>query len=203
MKPTLERKPIDLEDFDEVRLEAWRLLGYEHETRSHQLEAALQKLAIAPFTPQSVARYKAAKVSRARASFADGMFGFAWMFSVIAAGCGLAGIPIWTAGGPVVPLVICAGMSIASAFAIGVAWAFKDVRSGNVWQRVKIKDYRQPVPEFALQTAVDVARACPDVVISIDELQESADPFLVASIGEAHYYLEVWNEKDFKQERVA
>jgi hypothetical protein len=70
------------------------------------------------------------------------------------------------------------------------------------WEVVCIKGYHLPIPEFALQTAIDVKTACPEVALFIEELRTTKDPFLVAKLGGETYYLEVWNEPGFKQERV-
>jgi hypothetical protein len=87
-----------------------------------------------------------------------------------------------------------------------------------VWFCQEIHSYREPVPEFALETAVSVcdiagATGCisgkpSDVSICIDSLVEVStgsygDPFLVAEFKNVKFYLEVWNEPNFHGHREA
>ena len=76
------------------------------------------------------------------------------------------------------------------------------------WRRITLSSYGKPVPEFALQTAVDIAEhtGTSEVDFYIDQLvvnERTLDPFLVVRCKKdtTDYYLEVWNEPKFKQER--
>ena len=60
------------------------------------------------------------------------------------------------------------------------------------------------VPEFALQTAVDLKERCPKASFYIEELGiklRRLDPFLVVEYAGLRYYVEVWNEPNFEQKR--
>lgn len=74
------------------------------------------------------------------------------------------------------------------------------------WHRNRIQDYSDPIPEFALQTACDMKKEFPDMEFHIDSLVKGRaykDPFLVGYWNHQEFYLEVWNEPDYKQERIA
>jgi hypothetical protein len=79
------------------------------------------------------------------------------------------------------------------------------------WRSIPMKGYSAPIPEIALATAMEVHQRVPKVTFAIEELvverQKSSpiidDPFLVAILGNERYYLEVWEEPGYKQERMA
>lgn len=79
------------------------------------------------------------------------------------------------------------------------------------WGLSKISEYREPVPQFVLNKAIQIKEAVPQCDIFIEYLNESPDPFLVAQIrkekiydwGKCHevvesYYVEVWDEPKFE-----
>jgi len=71
------------------------------------------------------------------------------------------------------------------------------------WVAVSIKKFKKPVPEFALQTALDIKERCPEIEFEIEELTPTPCPFLVAVLPDgSRYHLEVWNEPDFKKPRT-
>lgn len=73
------------------------------------------------------------------------------------------------------------------------------------WVQIPIDKYPKKIPEFALDTALRVKTAFPDCSIFIEEIDaiKIIDPFLVVYEGNNFYYLEVWNELSYKQERMA
>jgi hypothetical protein len=74
------------------------------------------------------------------------------------------------------------------------------------WVECDLKRYDEPVPEFALATAVELHQRVPGIEFRIDEFRveaKSRDPFLVAVFKGECYYLEVWDEPGYKQERKA
>jgi hypothetical protein len=112
--------------------------------------------------------------------------------------------------------VACAGITTASggeALAISIFTAitgstfiaFFIVEHTLRWDMDTIASYRRPIPEFALQTAVDIRDAHPDAELLICELAENRtvrDPFLVLRLPDGRdLYLEVWNEPGFKRAR--
>ena len=77
---------------------------------------------------------------------------------------------------------------------------------GPRWNRVKIADYKDPIPEFVLNKAIQVKRAIPDALIFVESLEDYSDPFLViaskhpsySSLTEEEYWVEVWAEPRFE-----
>jgi hypothetical protein len=70
------------------------------------------------------------------------------------------------------------------------------------WRRVLLGDCQSEVPLFALRKAVQVKKGCPEAMIEVDELIEQKkliDPFLVATLDDETYYLEVWKEPKFEE----
>jgi len=78
---------------------------------------------------------------------------------------------------------------------------------GPAWQKSPIEEYKQPIPEFVLNKAIQIKKAYPDCQIVIEHLNESPDPFLIVRTPVAKYsynepaesyYVEVWNEPKFE-----
>ncbi len=74
------------------------------------------------------------------------------------------------------------------------------------WAEVPIGRYHAAIPEFAMQTLVDLRRECPRAEFMIVEIiynrMPIGGPFLAAKDESGEFYLEVWNEPKFVQERV-
>ncbi len=81
------------------------------------------------------------------------------------------------------------------------------VIDGWTWNTIWLANYSKPIPEFALQTAIDIAGKFPDMVqrLYVVELQRdsrTADPFLAAVLpGGQELFLEVWDEPGFRRAR--
>lgn len=92
---------------------------------------------------------------------------------------------------------------LITGFVACVVETFIDNRK---WVHQPLKGYTDQVPEFALQTAVDLRPALgAGFEFGVCELTHVPDPFLTmksSSTGRI-YYLEVWNEPNYKQERYA
>ena len=75
------------------------------------------------------------------------------------------------------------------------------------WQRVAIKEYKQPIPEHVLAKAVEVKQQMPECEIWVESLEDHPDPFLIVAGGpakyswkkpEEYYYLCAWSEPKFE-----
>lgn len=79
------------------------------------------------------------------------------------------------------------------------------------WRLTKLREYKQPVPEFVLQKAIEIKRELPEAEFYIDQL--AVDPFLIVSLveiadhaincereldSETAAYVEVWAEPKFE-----
>jgi len=77
-------------------------------------------------------------------------------------------------------------------------------RTRREWKRVSIAEFSGNVPEFALRKALQLKAHGAN--IRIDYLEETSeavphplpDPFLVAILGDEAYYIDVWDEKEYK-----
>lgn len=67
------------------------------------------------------------------------------------------------------------------------------------WSHQQLQSYKQPIPEFVIRKAIQIADACPEVTFFVQSLTESPDPFLIARVGEEVYYIEAWAEPRFEE----
>lgn len=74
-----------------------------------------------------------------------------------------------------------------------------DYRFFHYWESVDLNRYRDPIPEFVLHKAIQLKKELPEVTFSVQVLQGTPDPFLLAKLGyEDHAYIEVWAEPKFE-----
>lgn len=73
------------------------------------------------------------------------------------------------------------------------------------WATDPISEYRQPIPEFAIDTALQIKQAIPEAEFSIEYFVHWAkdDPFLSFKVPgvQRRFVVEVWDEPDFEAER--
>lgn len=197
--------------------EAEEVLGYQrlshHEQALRQLsrlEETLATLGVRPFTQQSVDKYKR-RCERivtplwgrlANASFAAGFLLVLLAFPSLI----LSSLLSWAS----------ISFYLAAAALLGTVAGLSGLVLGNFrlrerrWVMHELGSYTEPVPEFALQTALDIKRLNPEVefcICSLEERRVVIDPFLVMRVREnglrRDYYLEVWNESAFCGTREA
>ena len=216
----LERKPFSCDLVTEngeschaeLADEAFQLLSYATtQSKSRRLVALKQTLAdldIRPFTEESVEAYKKS-CEIAPNSVMAAIVNFASGFGLIAA---VVCLPILVISA--VTLHVSLSFYLALAVLIGGGSLIASAAIGDrflverVWMMYDIAHYTEPVPEFALQTAVDIKKRHPEVSFYICSLEENRmvlDPFLVMRVPEGtwyqDYYLEVWSEPRFSGER--
>jgi hypothetical protein len=197
--------------------EAQAMLGYNGlyqerlKTRQRKsLRRTLIDLDVRPFTRASVEAYKrscelAGSRRLAEAALAGLVVGMlmslvSLLVLVFSALLGFASVAFYAA------LVFLAGTTAA------VACGMMESRYSRerTWTMRELSLYAEPIPQFALQTAVDVKKAHPEVEFYVCTLEENrvvVDPFLVmrsrAGDEVREYYLEVWNESKFRGRREA
>lgn len=111
-----------------------------------------------------------------------------------------------------VPLVVLSVLTIV-LFIIGIVKLLdSDERGSRIkrdWRRLTLSQYEAqggPIPEFVLSKAIEIKESLPEVTLSIEHLFEGVekidrptrDPFLVASLDDEAYYIDVWNEKEYE-----
>ena len=209
----LERKicePLEVEEVDQALAdEASELLHYQNAKQSlahagQSLRKAMKELDIRPFTIESIKKYKSKQLWKANirvykaaaVGFGAAILGAAIMSATIAYGVAAWGVP-----GVVLAIIGTIG---------GLACILSnDPPKGlerRSWQREWLSGTSVAVPEFALQTAIDIKKRVPGVLFAVEHLAEvrnpiQADPFLVAIFNGEAFYLEVWNEPGYKQQR--
>jgi hypothetical protein len=218
----LAERACQLLRYDEARKQLKRATTAQRVRE--RLRGSLEKHDIRPFATESVERYKAAQLAAVDGPFVAAMRWWAQSYSGMVACC----------GGAIATLVLliisavfssaaCLGMSLLTLLLAGsvlVAFAISNsIDSRYEWVTSPLSLYRRPIPEYALQTAVDIASDCPDVQIRVDELvyippaeqrrarQRALDPLLYILLPAAdsdtqRLYLEVWNEPRFDVPRV-
>ncbi|QDU77761.1 hypothetical protein Pan97_48400 [Bremerella volcania] len=202
---------------DELAEEASELLGYtllakkkREARRQRTLEQTLAEYDIRPFTPESVRKYKQAcevNPSRFWPTIVESVIGLSFTLAMGALGglffsallmntmlsfyCALTVI-----GGVLVGIVFgcCSGAGIVQ----------------RKWRLRELASYTEPIPEYALQTALDIKKKHSGVSFYVDVLEENhivVDPFLVMRVQSGNViqdcYIEVWNESAFCGEREA
>jgi len=215
---TLLRKAavVPVSDYDEgtavLAEKSHKLLGY-YELKYHlakekdrvscgNMVEVLNKMQVFPYDKASVKKYKkrteflfrfSGKALIGTIYDAIGLFCFASLILTAISCC-------WfSAGFWVATSAICTVVSFIVVIATGDK--VKDYKAK--WKKIPIKDYDKLIPEFALQTAVDLKERIPSVSIYIEELivnEVPRDPFLVATDASGNeFYLEVWNEPKFRK----
>ncbi len=73
------------------------------------------------------------------------------------------------------------------------------------WFTTPINEYDQPIPEFAIDTALRIKQAIPEATFSIEHFvhRRTEDPFLSFRVPgvQRRFVVEVWDEPDFTAER--
>ena len=73
-----------------------------------------------------------------------------------------------------------------------------DYRFFHYWENVDLNRYREPIPEFVLNKAIQIKKRLPSVKFYVQTLEGQPDPFLLAKVGDEHAYIEVWEEPKFE-----
>lgn len=189
---------------------------------STTMRQTLHELAIDPFTYASVRSYKEEQLAKNKwrdvwhkrcENITDGLFctsavgmammlvviiamSFCWLLGVVAAShIGLGAM----AGAVVISLMVLTSLS---ASGIG-----SRLKVSPQWDKIRLADYKHPIPEFVLQTVADVREKHPSCSFYVDALTfrtRPCDPFLVVWCGDEgrELYIEVWNESYQKQREV-
>jgi hypothetical protein len=195
----LEKPTLPAEDMAFVQ-EVRSVLGFEILDNPHT--EIFDKIGLYPFTEASVQEYKDAMIKKASAGqwstkqtgiISTGSFLACVICIVLGMFCGVhnsVGLG-WGLGGLAIFFLLC----------VIYFGSLETARKVYFWNLMHLKDYQGKVPEYALQTALDIRKYSKEGYIGIDHLEEHTDPFLVWRIGGKQYHLEVWNEPTYKQQR--
>ncbi|MBI2096045.1 MAG: hypothetical protein HYT43_00160 [Candidatus Taylorbacteria bacterium] len=209
-------------------------LDYRHPNAIAQNEettlcTALRTAGIRPLNEKSVERYKTEMLHKHSPSWVSRSMAYEepvplYVFGSFAAAGVMAAMVVLVAGGVYlwadkvdsarIGLIIlkstiiflgCGTVATLMAFLAGIG------RRVCGWKTLSLGEYsrlKKAVPEFALQTAVEVhQRSGGKVFFFVEEFEVERrvmDPFLIAQGPEGDtYYLEVWDEPGFKRKRKA
>lgn len=101
--------------------------------------------------------------------------------------------------------VILFGISIAAC--TGVASDMTNKKVSRKWSRCEISRYNQLIPAHILSKVLEINKALPDASFHVDCLVKEVeyevpirlqDPFLLVTLGQESFYLDVWEEPEFE-----
>jgi hypothetical protein len=157
-----------------------------------------------PFTPESVRDYQR-RLSPVRGYVAE--MRTLWPGLVLVGVCSLIVGFIFMGTGSAPPitwgtlLLVAVGCTL-EIVRLGVKYPGLLSGARRIWVRRSFSEIAFPVPEFVLQTACDLKEKLPNAYLAVEYLESTADPFLILRYQKADYYMEVWSESKYKQERI-
>jgi hypothetical protein len=196
--------------------EAQSVLGYSKLATAlvvpDALMFGLRKLGIEPLVRSGVDDYKKKK---ARPGMWSGhKEALVWLGISLALGCGVAPVALRSSNHAQDTLlfvlsfasIVLALVSLIRAIYCGWALEARGHRTVREWRFSLVSNYEGTIPEFVLSKALQIKGEVPSACLKIESLYESEektwrpapDPFLVASLGNESYYIDVWDEKEYE-----
>lgn len=92
---------------------------------------------------------------------------------------------------------------LAQEFQVASEYQWNSLPNAS-WDSTEIEKYKEPIPEFVLNKALQIKQAFPGAAICIEHFSATRDPFLVVKRMEGDYrakelyYVEVWEEPKFE-----
>lgn len=221
----LERQPFSWyavsgsadSDWQELAEESHEILGYpvlakmQAKRQNYQsLHDTMAELDVRPFTDISVRAYKEACETRPN-RFLAGIVSAASTLSVLTVAFGIPALMIFALFmKPQASFGVAIAMLCSGGLLVITEWIANRFFVERKWVRYELGSYDEPIPEFALQTALDIKKRHKNVSFFVDALEESrlvVDPFLVMRVQiDGHirdFYVEVWSESKFHGTREA
>lgn len=192
-------------------------LGYHKLANAIALPGALlfklRELGIEPLDSQQVNAYKKSKETRSMYSGTKKTIMFilgliACVSNAIGLDCSFPGdhAPGWAVG----LFVACILGGIACGISVIVCFVAEQIGQGTrtltFWDGANISSYSGSIPEHALSKALEIREAIPTASFTIEYLIEDTetkrrplpDPFLLVTYGQESYFIDVWDEKEYK-----
>ncbi len=215
-RETLEVLPDELPKNINILNFAEKELGYMGvKVKTQRAEAPLAKalhtMGCRPFTEQSIQKYKE-KLNK-KVEWDNSFAWINWFFGVRVVLFCILFAKIWSlasnpSGGREFAIVFSSLFYITFEIIWNCIKMSKRTKKQGTWHSWHLNGYIREIPEFVLETAVEVKQRCPKVVFYIEEFfvidkieKKLVDPFLIAELGNEKYYLEVWDEPTFKGQR--
>lgn len=195
--------------------DVYQKLGYTALKRSishSQVITLLQQAEISPFTSSSVRKYKKEMLDKVNTPYkrANLMEAMGALLIVVAFFTFLFAIPFFTLVSSTnfsCYVFTIAGIGVIISCIVGACFLCNKTKGLGLysWVMTPIEEYSLPIPEYALQSAMFIKDKFPDATFCVDSLEfkrRVLDPFLVMKLDGRNYYIEVWNESDYKKERT-
>lgn len=186
-----------------VKRQALSNLLYGAKKVNKTLAQVLKEIGVKPFTPTSVKKYK---YSVLHPSIFKAPLFYLFMVSLIAGATTLLFYHSSLQKPWIVLCVVAGAFGLAGIFSLLICNLFENEHR---WVTVPLRNYNKDIPFFALEKIAEIRARCPQASYSIDELVEIRgeaypDPFLIVRLEATNesYYIEVWNEPNYKQERM-
>jgi hypothetical protein len=205
-----------------LALEAKQLLGYNRMANAlvlpDKLAFKLRELNISPLETSKVEAYKRSKEkvtmwsSRKQAwyaAFASGAMVALTVRLAVLLNAGVTAKNGWELMGAMgcgsVAIILCVASLVAfnqRGEGIRYIWG---------WKEYSIQEFSElgNIPEHALDKAIAIKRELPAVLLRVDCLgvrteerenpRPAPDPFLKVSLGDEHFYIDVWDEKEYER----
>lgn len=200
---------------------AQSLLGYQALSSQKSIlhfQKTLHELGVAPFSTESVERYKEMRVKMSKRLLPNSLFVTIYTLSTIAfllsVGPAILGWAFgWFSDSKTMGynfVWTCIGSLLSCFFLMVYGLTGADLLLGR-WRATPLKGYVQPVPEFVLLTAIKVRERFPGPevemfvheFVAVEHEKVVLDPFLVARHQNLDYFIAVWDESRFEAEQKA
>lgn len=173
----------------------------------------LRELAIAPLVTRAVEDYKRRKEHTGMYSGTKKMLWLAGSFIALSSILvyGLAdSTPHWStlhyAGNFAAAILTATAAVLLLNSSLESHWGTGD-RRVRAWETYPLRSYLGNVPEFVLDKAISIAKVLPTAEFQIVQLVETTDrkprplpdPFLLVSLGNERYFIDVWDEKEYEK----
>jgi len=203
-------------------------LGYTHPGKQQkraqsELAEAIRQSGLKPFTTESVRDYKeVAKTGGKFVNIAERIdriankmpYIFTWLaaLAIVAVIGMIVGFCMFLCGSmfaTAVTISSCIALTFFGPLPMVILIFFYCWNNRKrEWRLISLSNYTGPVPEFALATAQEIHMRAPETDFLIDEFvveKRVVDPFLIAKCKKSgiEFYLEVWSEPGYKQQRKA
>lgn len=197
-------------------------LGYtayqqQIKTEERTFLADLGLLGIVPFTPESVAAYKAKMVKQVcgwrRYSVPNGLRADLALFIVSSIATFACAYRLLFAGATTLwwalptAILLCAAIFFGVRVQVWTESANLVMRADARWMERDYRGYKGTVPKAVQEIALSVKGVRADATFYVDELHKTSvgviDPFLGAKVGDTKFYLAVWDEPSFEGKPLA
>jgi len=189
-----------------------RVLGYtplRERCQSYEQLIRLSDMGIVPYTEKSVLEYKS-KMVRDNTSLSNHLANN-YLYIFATSGLILLGSLVYMAAARWWSLLWPFNLAYTTVISFAICVAIMQFERKIVenqgtyeWIATPIKDYKQEIPIDFLNLAYKIKEAFPEAQLSIEHLNFNRvnDPFLTLKLGSETYYIAVWDEPTFNDQKM-